>query len=163
MTRRRVPLLCCAMLANATSLGAQAAPPSPGFVLTRVAQGVYAAIRTDSSANIVHGNTTVIVNDRDVVVVDAAGTPAAARHVIAAVRRLTPKPVGYLVNTHGHDDHTMGNQGWVEAYPGVEIIGHPKTVKDMTSKAVANREQYLKALPGFLDADSGTRSGDAGR
>jgi glyoxylase-like metal-dependent hydrolase (beta-lactamase superfamily II) len=93
----------------------------------------------------------VIINDRDVVVVDAAGTPAAARRVIAAVRGLTRKPVRYLVNTHWHDDHTMGNQAWAEAYPGLEIIGHPETVKDMTTKAVVNREAYLKSLPGILE------------
>jgi cyclase len=83
-------------------------------------------------------------------VVDAAGTPAGARRVIAAVRRLTRKPVRYLVNTHWHDDHTMGNQAWAAAYPGLEIIGHPETVKDMTTKAVANRDAYLKSLPGIL-------------
>jgi cyclase len=151
VTRLRVPLLLCALSLGLTPLAAQTKPPAPGFVLTRVADGVYAAIRADSSANVVHGNSTVIVNDRDVVVVDAAGTPAAARRVIAAVRRLTGKPVRYLVSTHWHDDHTMGNQAWAEAYPGLEIIGHPETAADMTTKAVANREGYVKSLPGILE------------
>jgi cyclase len=151
VTRLRVSLLWRAVSLGTAPLAAQTNPPPPGFELTRVADGVFAAIRTDSSANVVHGNTTVIVNDRDVVVVDAAGTPAAARRVIAAVRRLTSRPVRYLVNTHWHDDHTMGNQAWADAYPGLEIIGHPETVKDMTGKAVANREGYLKSLPGILE------------
>lgn len=151
MTRIRVPLLLCGFPLGAAPLAAQVAAPPPGFELTRVADGVYAAIRTDSSTNVVHGNTTVIVNDQDAVVVDGAGTPAAARRVLAAVRRLTRKPVRYLVNTHWHDDHTMGNQAWQDAYPGLEIIGHPETRKDMTTKAVANREQYLKSLPGILE------------
>ena len=151
MTRLRVPFLLCAAFSAARLLGAQTTSPSPGFELTRVAEGVYAAIRADSSANVVHGNTTIIVNDGDVVVVDGGGTPAAARRVIAAVRRLTPTPVRYLVNTHWHDDHTMGNQAWTEAYPGLEVIGHLETRKDMTTKAVANREQYLKSLPGMLE------------
>ena len=149
MTRLRVvPLLC--LLLTSAALSAQTRG-GPDFELVRVSGGVYAAIRADSSANVVHGNTTIIVNDRDVVVVDAGGTPAAARRLIAAVRRLTTKPVRYLVNTHWHDDHTMGNQAWVEAYPGLEIIGHPDTQRDMTAKAVANREQYVKSLPEILD------------
>jgi glyoxylase-like metal-dependent hydrolase (beta-lactamase superfamily II) len=143
-----VPLILCLLHVSTT---APAQTPQSGFGLIRVADGVYAAVRTDSSANVVHGNTTVIVNRADVVVVDAAGTPAAARRVIAAVRRLTPKPVRYLVNTHWHDDHTMGNQAWKKAFPGLEIIGHPHTRADMTGKAVANREQYVKSLPGILD------------
>ena len=150
MTGLRVPLLLCTLSVAAAPLRAQARART-GFELVRAAVGVYAAIRTDSSANVVHGNTTVIVNDRDVVVVDAAGTPAAARRVIAAVRQLTPKPVRYLINTHWHDDHTMGNQAWAEAYPGLEIIGHPDTRHDMTTKAVANREQYVTSLPGTLE------------
>src|SRR5687767_1923015 len=114
VTRPRVhPQLCALPLGLAplgpAPLASQAAASRPGFELTRVADGVYAAIRSDSSVNIVHGNTTVIVNEQDVLVVDAAGTPAAARRVIAAVRRLSRKPVRYLVNTHWHDDHTMGN------------------------------------------------------
>ena len=141
----------CALALAPPPARAQSRAPASGFVLSRVADGVYAVIRADSSANVVHGNTTVIVNDHDVVVVDAAGTPAAARRVIAAVRLLTPKPVRYLINTHWHDDHTMGNQAWVEAYPGLEIIGHPETAKDMTTKAVANREGFVKSLPGMLD------------
>jgi cyclase len=149
VTRLRVLLPPCLLLTSA-ALSAQT-HKRPDFELVRVSAGVYAAIRADSSANVVHGNTTIIVNDRDVVVVDAAGTPAAARRVIAAVRRLTTKPVRYLVNTHWHDDHTMGNQAWVDAYPGLEIIGHPDTQRDMTAKAVANREQYVKSLPEILD------------
>jgi cyclase len=150
VTRPYVRILLYVVPLGMTPVVAQTAAPLPGFELTHLADGVYAAIRSDSSVNVVHGNTTVIVNDRDVVVVDAAGTPAAARRVIAAVRRLTPKPVRYLVNTHWHDDHTMGNQAWAEAYPGLEIVGHPETLKDMTSKAVANREGYVKSLPEIL-------------
>ena len=149
MTRPRVPLLVLVTQVASSPLAAQR--PDPGFEMTRIAHGVYAAVRADSSANVVHGNTTVIINDADVVVVDAAGTPAAARRVIDAVRRFTPKPVHYLINTHWHDDHTMGNQAWKEAYPVFEIVGHPETRKDMTTKAVANREQYVKSLPGILD------------
>jgi glyoxylase-like metal-dependent hydrolase (beta-lactamase superfamily II) len=143
-----VPVLLCALYLAPAALPAQRA--RPGFELTRVADGVWAAVRTDSSANVVHGNTSIIVNPTDVIVVDAAGTPAAARRLIAALRRLTPKPVRYLVNTHWHDDHTMGNQAWTEAFPGLEIIGHPATRNDMSTKATANREQYVKSLPGIL-------------
>jgi cyclase len=152
VTRLRVPGCVCVLALAPAALPAQArpAPAPPGFELTRLAEGVYAAIRTDSSANVVHGNSTIIVNQSDVVVVDATGTPAAARRLIAAVRRLTRNPVRYLVNTHWHDDHTMGNQAWVDAYPGLEIIGHPATARDMTTKAMTNREGYVKSLPGIL-------------
>ena len=123
----------------------------PGFELVPVATGVYAAIRTETSSNVVIGNSLIVVNDADVVVVDAGGTPAAARALIAGIRRLTPKPVSHVVSTHWHDDHVMGNQAFREAWPSVEFVAHPATREAMTTTAVANREQFVKGLPGILD------------
>ena len=122
----------------------------PGFELVPVASGVYAAIRTEPSSNVVIGNSLVIVNDADVVVVDAGGTPASARALIAAIRRLTPYPVSHVVSTHWHDDHVMGNQAFREAWPSVEFVAHPATREAMATTAVANREQFVKGLPGIL-------------
>jgi len=124
--------------------------PGPGFDLVKVADGVYAGIRTEPSRNVVNGNATIIITDRDVVVVDANGTPAAARETIAAIRRLTRKPVRYLITTHWHDDHTLGNQAYAEAWPEVQIVAHPATLAAMTTTAISNREQYLKSLPGVI-------------
>jgi glyoxylase-like metal-dependent hydrolase (beta-lactamase superfamily II) len=123
----------------------------PGFQLEKVADGVYAAIRTDPGRNIVNGNSTIIVNDSDVVVVDATGTPATARELIAAIRAITPFPVSYLVSTHWHDDHVMGNQAFRDAFPGIQIVAHPATRDSMTTIAARNRERYLKDLAPYMD------------
>lgn len=133
--------------------------PGPGFELVRVADGVYAGIRTEPSRNVVNGNATIIVNERDVVVVDANGTPAAARETIAAIRRLTRKPVRYLITTHWHDDHTMGNQAYVDAYPGLQILAHPETRNAMTTTAIANRKEYVAGLPGMISYLEGQIAG----
>lgn len=140
-----------ALLALPLLLSPPEPDPAQGFELIRVGEGIYAAISTEPSRNVVNGNATIIINDRDVVVVDANGTPAAARETIAAIRRLTRKPVRYLINTHWHDDHTMGNQAYREAFPEVQIVGHPRTRDAMATTALTNREQYLKGLPGMLE------------
>ena len=143
----RTALVACVPLAlPLVVLSAQEA----GFELVPVATGVFAAIRTEPSSNVVLGNSLVIVNDADVVVVDAGGTPAAARELIAAIRRLTPKPVSHVVSTHWHDDHVMGNQAFRDAWPSVEFVAHPATRDAMTTTAVANREQFVKGLPEIL-------------
>jgi glyoxylase-like metal-dependent hydrolase (beta-lactamase superfamily II) len=139
--------LVCAGSTAARRLEAQ----YPGFELVKVARGIYAALRTEPGRNIVNGNATVIVNDRDVVVVDATGTPASARELIAATRRVTPLPVSYLVLTHWHDDHVMGTQAFQDAFPGIRIVAHPDTRDSMTTIAARNRERYLKDLPPYLD------------
>src|ERR1044072_9566538 len=53
-------------------------------------------------------NLVVIVNKDDVVLVDSATTPRAARALMADVKRLTDKPIRTVVNTHWHYDHTDG-------------------------------------------------------
>lgn len=96
-------------------------PAVGGFTVEQLADGVYAAIRTDPPGLMVDANSLFIVNDSDVVVVDA---PEASAEMIQALRKITAKPVSFLVNTHWHDDHVIGNAVWRNAYPGVRFIGH---------------------------------------
>jgi glyoxylase-like metal-dependent hydrolase (beta-lactamase superfamily II) len=97
------------------------------FEIVALADGVRAVLRRDPPDDAANGNVLVIVNAEDVVVVDANLTPASAGATIAAIRKLTPKPVRYVINTHWHDDHVLGNGAYADAFPGIEFIGHPFT------------------------------------
>lgn len=101
------------------------------FEVIKGAEGVYTFVQKEPLASPVDGDTTVIVNDADVVVVDTRITPASAREVIREIKRLTPPPVRFVVNTHFHSDHHYGNDAFRRAYPGVEFIAHPMTLKDL--------------------------------
>ena len=102
------------------------------FELRRLEEGIYVAVRPDVFRQPVEGNLTFIVNAEDVVVVDAGGTQASAESAIKLLRTVTDKPVRYLVNTHWHGDHHLGNVTFLKAYPGVEIVAHPRTIEGMT-------------------------------
>jgi glyoxylase-like metal-dependent hydrolase (beta-lactamase superfamily II) len=54
-------------------------------------------------------NSTVIVGDKGVILIDSGGTAEVGRHIARAVRRITDKPVTHVVNTHHHGDHYLGN------------------------------------------------------
>lgn len=102
----------------------------PGARIEKVAEGVYAIIHADAThdwpsgaVNWPHGNTGVIIGQDAVLVVDATYYPSRARADIALIRRLTEKPVRYLVNTHWHGDHTHGNAEYRDAFPGLTIVG----------------------------------------
>lgn len=120
-----------------------APPPAyagPGFTRTELAPGVHAFVFDNprgDAAN-VDGTSVAIINDRDVVVVDAQWTPATTRRVVAELRRLTDKPVRYVITTHWHGDHWFGNQAWAEAYPGAEFITHENTARDMETEEIAD-------------------------
>src|SRR6478609_6114861 len=96
--------------------GAAAQAPSAGplpFVLKQVGPGVYAAI--DGPEHKSGSNAGFVIGDDGVLVVDAFFTQDAARALVAEIKRLTPKPIRYVVNTHYHADHTGGDQVLREA------------------------------------------------
>jgi len=117
-----------------------------GFTVDKLADGVYAAIRTDPPGLMVDANSLFIVNDNDVVVVDA---PEASAEMVQALRKITSKPVGFLVNTHWHDDHVIGNAIWRKAYPGVRFIGHASLREYLPQAGASNRRNMIEGAPQF--------------
>jgi cyclase len=121
------------------------------FEVQKIAEGVYAVVRKDLPGLMVDANNLFIINDEDVVVVDANGAPAITKEVLAALRKLTDKPVRYVVNTHYHDDHIRGNQVYREAFPKVEFIGHSFARAYLPVEGAANRKGFLEGAPQFRD------------
>jgi cyclase len=66
------------------------------------------------------GNIAVQIGDLGVVVVDT-GLAQNADKVLAAIRKLSDKPIQYIINTHLHPDHIGGNETIRRA--GVTITG----------------------------------------
>ncbi len=93
-----------AVLVSAPVLGA-----SPAHQVEQLAPGVYVIEHPDALPDFPEGNTTVVIGDRSVLVVDSGYLPSTARRDIEQIRRWTDWPVRTLVLTHGHTDHTSGN------------------------------------------------------
>ena len=114
--------------------------------VTKVAEGVYAIRHADSPDTNPQGNTTVVIGERDVLVVDSGYLPSSAAEDIAQIRQWTRLPVRYLLNTHWHPDHQRGNSVYVDAFPGIAIVAHRETAKLMAAYDAANRERYPQRL-----------------
>ncbi|HEV7552313.1 MAG TPA: MBL fold metallo-hydrolase, partial [Candidatus Angelobacter sp.] len=83
---------------------------------------------------------------------DSNGTPETAATVLTEIRKLTDKPVRYLVNSHWHWDHWGGNQTYQAAFPDLQIISHEKTRELMLTVEPRWNEKGLKEeLPQFLN------------
>ena len=95
-------------------------PPTLPFVLKQIGPGVYAAI--DGPKGISGSNAGVVIGDDGVLVVDSFFNPSAAKALLAEIRKITPKPVRYVVNTHYHADHVGGDNVLRDA--GAIIIAH---------------------------------------
>ena len=74
------------------------------------------------------GNSTIIVGQTGVIVVDAKQTEAGAKDLLAEIAKITPKPVKTVILTHSDGDHVNG----LVAYPaGIEIISHENNKKEL--------------------------------
>jgi len=119
--RKPLAATCAALIALGGPAAGQGPAPAPlPFVLKQIGAGVYAAI--DGPDHKAGSNAGFVIGDDGVLVVDAFFTPDAARALVGEIRRLTPKPIRYVVNTHYHADHTGGDQVLRDA--GAVIIAH---------------------------------------
>lgn len=103
---------------------------------TQIADGIY-QFSTAPDGYVPNGNSIVIVNENDVLVFDTFTRPSTARTVLAEIRKITDKPVRYVVNSHHHPDHWSGNEVYAEAFPGLEIIASEESRNYMLNIANA--------------------------
>jgi cyclase len=103
------------------------------FTLYQVKDGIYAAIVTDGSGAL--GNAGIIDLGDKTLIFDTFQSPLAASDLKEAAQALTGKSVSYVVNSHWHFDHILGNQSFKEA----AIISTSKT-----------REYIEQHVPPFL-------------
>ena len=115
---------------------------APDFRLEQVAPNVYAFVSNNTAQYVEDGNTTVILTEKGVVVVDAPSTYLSERH-LAEIRKLTQKPVIYLINTHSHPDHVLGNHVYRDAFPDMHIVAqdYTKEISDRVAPVVIRRYQ----------------------
>jgi glyoxylase-like metal-dependent hydrolase (beta-lactamase superfamily II) len=118
----RTPLLLSLLLGGLLAAPLAAQVRDSTARMERVGDGVYVIIHDNATDEWPHGNTGVIVGEDAVAVIDATYLPSRARADIALIRRVTPKPVRYLIYTHWHFDHNNGGIAYREAFPGVAIV-----------------------------------------
>lgn len=122
------------------------------YDVEKVVDGVYVLKPVINDYRWVTANIVLIVNERDALVVDSGLTPAAGVEAIKEIRKITALPVKYLVNTHWHGDHWQGNEAFVEAYPGTEIVASAEGRQGiMRNGMVWVRQFYFKYLQMMVD------------
>jgi glyoxylase-like metal-dependent hydrolase (beta-lactamase superfamily II) len=120
--------------------------------VTKLADGVYAIEHKNLNDGNSSGNTTVIIGEREVFVIDSCYRPSSAAEDIAQIRQWTNKPVGYLLNTHFHNDHNNGNKTYLDAFPSLTIIAQEETKKDMDLIQPGNVERAPKEIAAAIAA-----------
>lgn len=114
-----------------------------------VTEGVWAHVG-DTGARTAHNeglnaNIGLVVTPAGAVLIDAGATFSSAADIARAVRKLTPQPVRWVINTGGQDHRWLGN-GFFKAQ-GAELIAHASAEADMRNRG-NDHLQGLKAVLG---------------
>lgn len=138
------------------ALSCHASTGTGGFNLTQVAPGVYVhhgkMVSVEDAGRDDVANIGFIVGKDCVAVIDTGGSVRIGEQLRQAIHRTTTVPVCYVINTHIHYDHVLGNAAF--AGDGVEFIGH----EQLAPAIEANREFFLKNFRQELGQDASAAS-----
>ncbi|MFN8572228.1 MAG: MBL fold metallo-hydrolase [Gemmatimonadaceae bacterium] len=90
------------------------------------------------------GNIGLSIGDDGAFIVDDQFAPLSDR-IKAAIAKLTPKPVRFVVNTHWHGDHVGGNELMGQA--GAVIVAHENVRKRMSVEQAMMRGGQVTKTP----------------
>ena len=121
------------------------------FEVQKIATDIYAVIRKEPPSLWFNPNTVFIIGKGDVTVIDTNISSQYSRAVLAELKKITDKPVRYVVNTHWHEDHIFGNRVYREAFPDVKFIGHKSTIEDLPTTGATNRKGAVENGRGFVE------------
>ena len=126
--------------------------------MEKLANGVYAIYPTDAKVKNPKGYPVAtsggfVVGDKGVLVVESMVNKRLADQVMEFVKKVTDKPILYVVNTSYHGDHAYGNYAFPKS---TKIIQHSKTRAFMDNKEAFEADkkfmvQYFGANRGIED------------
>lgn len=135
------------LLATAAAAPVAAAP----LHVDEVAPGVYVHIGQPKDFEDGYdgdiANIGFVVGTDAVAVIDTGGSYAVGIALKEAVRAITPLPIRYVINTHGHPDHVFGNAAFIQPDSTANdapprLIGHAMLPQTLAVR----RDAYLRNL-----------------
>lgn len=116
---------------------ALAATPAAAQDFSRIEIAVTRLTETTWMLTGAGGNLGLSAGEDSVFLIDDQYAPLTAK-ISAAIAKLTPKPVRFVLNTHWHGDHTGGNENFGKA--GAVIVAHDNVRKRM------NSDQFIELM-----------------
>jgi len=121
VTLRLVAAVCFYFMAAGVVRGQDLDPQ-----IRKIKDGIYVYVGKNFNSN-----CGIILTQEGVVLIDSGHNPTDSRAIAAAIKKLTPLPVRFLIDTEPHPDHTTGH--FVHSPPAV-IIAHEGATESMKGR-----------------------------
>lgn len=149
---RRLVLLAALLLGAVKAVSAADVLPvaeiAPGVFVHQGQQQVWSHASAGDVANL-----GFVVGSQCVAVIDTGGSPSLGAALLAAVRQVTSLPVCYVINTHVHPDHLLGNQAFAALEPRPRFVGHARLPASLSARAPFYRDALQRELGVDMAAD----------
>ena len=118
------------------------------LTLTPVSKNAYYAEGTSALGSPLNknfiSNAGVVIGSSGVIVIDALGSPALGKQLIDEIRKLTDKPIQFVIVTHYHADHIYGLQSFIDI--GATVIAQESAKEYLSSDTAQLRLQASRTV-----------------
>jgi len=128
-----------------------AAAQDLGPNIRKLKDGIYVYVGTKFNSN-----CGIVITQEGVVLIDSGHNPTDSRSILEAVKKLSPLPVRFLLDTEPHPDHTTGHfvfspPATIIAHVGAtaSMIGREKESPGRIEKLAGTSPEMKKALEGY--------------
>lgn len=140
-------LAVCVGLISLSTVAAQELGPN----IRKIKDGIYVYVGTNFNSN-----CGIVLTQEGVVLIDSGHNPTDSRAIFDAVKKLSPLPIRFLLDTEPHPDHTTGHfifspPATVIAHEGAtqSMIGREKETPGRIEKLAGASPEMRKALEGY--------------
>src|SRR6266576_1579583 len=131
---RALALLAVIMFAVAPAASQERAPGE----VKQIASDLYFFFDFNGS------NAGFLVTEEGVLLIDTLTHPRAGRDLLDRIRKVTDKPVKWVINSHFHGDHQMGNSVFKAA--GATFVAQKETARIMR---LVHPKEMSRRIDGF--------------
>lgn len=120
--------------------------------IEQITTGIYVHHGEHKDLNAGYGgdicNISFVIGSKGIAVIDTGGSPRIGSRLRETIRTISKLPILYVITTHVHPDHSLGNAAFKQDKP--VFVGHGKLAEAMALR----KEAYLRNQLEWVGADA---------